>query len=1014
MGKIVETRELYKDTINDITKSEDNWLSFLKTASWNFKYSFNDQILIFAQRPDATACAEMEEWNEKVHRWVNKDANYIFVFSKDENSKYPFRLVFDVSDTHNYRNTPYKLWNIKQEYQNEIIESLEVKFGDISEKSNFVDAIITTANNMVMDNVQDYMSSIIKYKNETMLESLSDSEIESLVYQTVFGSVAYMMLNRCGIEPEKYIAKSEFSYIKKFDNSNLTILLGTAISDIAETGLREIAKTVINLQKNQRNKNRTFVENEKEEYSNDKENLKGGSKDDRNRIYEGRGLQHTKSNNETRENSNREIRTNEATLSKEEQERRIHDTTNERTISQSSNGHTRDSNENDKTNSREYGKTGWDNGRSERKRPDDLGKSYEQLQVDSGRTSIKRTNLHLEYYNIENSSNIKEINDDETINSIIRYAPNFRKDINKVEQFFKENIENRDKIEEYIINLLGNAYTEYEINNLRVGYKSYQNGLYLWKGNYLNRTEECFKSWSDITENYISILSINELEKNFNLLTENEQKQNIAEAENASVFSFTQDMIDCVLQEGSHFDNGKFRIYEQFNKSLSSQENAEFLKNEYGTGGRSADHNGVMEDYNSKGIVLSFAHNEGIPNLRLTWMQVEKRIRELISADRYLTNMEKDEYYDWLNANDRKEENTKIENQINDVEYQHYEYNVGDIVYIGTKEYSIIEIEKERVLATDTKFPILVEEFDRKQFDKRVNENPFNDKLRTKRKIQEKIENTPIDNIENKQDSSSFEKWLDIFIEEKGIDLNEVFSIETNGEVHYFEIGNVIENIKATSKEEQEEIRKMIVKIDFNNADVVDYFKHLAQALVQNYQREEQINASENIEQTDNKLIPNIKKRQRNKIEYFDLHPEIPLKNRNNYKITNNNLGEGTKKEKFKKNVEAIEVLKKCENENRYATNEEQEVLAQYVGWGGLAEAFDYNNDEWSNEFKELSSLLTEKEYSEAKESTLTSFYTPPIVINAIYEALEKMGLKQGNILEPSCRYWEFYGNATK
>ena len=1014
MGKIVETRELYKDTINDITKSEDNWLSFLKTASWNFKYSFNDQILIFAQRPDATACAEMEEWNEKVHRWVNKDANYIFVFSKDENSKYPFRLVFDVSDTHNYRNTPYKLWNIKQEYQNEIIESLEVKFGDISEKSNFVDAIITTANNMVMDNVQDYMSSIIKYKNETMLESLSDSEIESLVYQTVFGSVAYMMLNRCGIEPEKYIAKSEFSYIKKFDNSNLTILLGTAISDIAETGLREIAKTVINLQKNQRNKNRTFVENEKEEYSNDKENLKGGSKDDRNRIYEGRGLQHTKSNNETRENSNREIRTNEATLSKEEQERRIHDTTNERTISQSSNGHTRDSNENDKTNSREYGKTGWDNGRSERKRPDDLGKSYEQLQVDSGRTSIKRTNLHLEYYNIENNSNLKEINDDETINSIIRYAPNFRKDINKVEQFFKENIENRDKIEEYIINLLGNAYTEYEINNLRVGYKSYQNGLYLWKGNYLNRTEECFKSWSDITENYISILSINELEKNFNLLTENEQKQNIAEAENASVFSFTQDMIDCVLQEGSHFDNGKFRIYEQFNKSLSSQENAEFLKNEYGTGGRSADHNGVMEDYNSKGIVLSFAHNEGIPNLRLTWMQVEKRIRELISADRYLTNMEKDEYYDWLNANDRKKENIKIENQINDVEYQHYEYNVGDIVYIGTKEYSIIEIEKERVLATDTKFPILVEEFDRKQFDKRVNENPFNDKLRTKRKIQEKIENTPIDNIENKQDSSSFEKWLDIFIEEKGIDLNEVFSIETNREVHYFEIGNVIENIKATSKEEQEEIRKMIVKIDFNNADVVDYFKHLAQALVQNYQREEQINASENIEQTDNKLIPNIKKRQRNKIEYFDLHPEIPLKNRNNYKITNNNLGEGTKKEKFKKNVEAIEVLKKCENENRYATNEEQEVLAQYVGWGGLAEAFDYNNDEWSNEFKELSSLLTEKEYSEAKESTLTSFYTPPIVINAIYEALEKMGLKQGNILEPSCRYWEFYGNVTK
>ena len=395
MGKIVETRELYKDTINDITKSEDNWLSFLKTASWNFKYSFNDQILIFAQRPNATACAEMEEWNEKVHRWVNKDADYIFVFSKDENSKYPFRIVFDVADTHNYKNTPYKLWSIKQEYENEIIDSLEAKFGDISENSSFVDAIITTANNMVMDNIQDYMSSILKYKTETMLESLSDSEIQSLVYQTTFGSVAYMMLNRCGIDPEKYIAKSEFSYIKKFDNSNLTVLLGTAISDIAEIGLREIAKTVINLQKNEKNQNRTFVNNEKEEYSNSKEKIKGGIEDDRTRIHESRGLQYAQPNNETRKITNREIRNNEVTLSKEEQERRIYDTTNERTISETSNRNTRNGNENGNTDNRENGKTRWDNRRIESERPNDLGKSNEQLQTNSRRTSNERANLYL-------------------------------------------------------------------------------------------------------------------------------------------------------------------------------------------------------------------------------------------------------------------------------------------------------------------------------------------------------------------------------------------------------------------------------------------------------------------------------------------------------------------------------------------------------------------------------------------------------------------------------------------
>ncbi len=1094
MGKILETRELYKDTINDITKNEDIWLSFLKTASWNFKYSFNDQVLIFAQRPSATACAEMEEWNEKVHRWVNKDANYIFVFSKDENSKYPFRLVFDVADTHNYKNTPYKLWSIKPEYENEIIDSLEVKFGDISENSSFIDAISTTANNMVMDNIQDYMSSIVKYKSGTMLESLSDTEIETLVYQTVFSSVIYIMLNRCGIEAEKYIAKSEFSYIKNFDNSNLTILLGTAISDIAEIGLREIAKTVINLQKNEKNQNRTFVNNEKEEYYNYKEKIKGGVEYDGNRIHESRGLQYTKLNNEARENTNREIRKNEVTLSKEEQERRIHDITNEQTISKTLNGDSRNSNENDNTNNRKISETKWSNGGIESQRPNGLGKGNEQLQVDSRGTSNERTNLHLGYYDTKKDNNIKEFYDDETINSIIKEAPNVIKEYKNVEKFFKENTDNREKLEKYIIELLGNAYTEYGDDSSRIGYKSYQNGLHLWKGKYLNRTEECFKNWNDIVDNFISILSINELESNINLLTENEQKQNIAEAENASVFSFTQEMIDSVLQEGSHIADSKFRIYEQFTKSLSSQENADFLKNEYGTGGRSADDNGVCEDHSSKGIVLSFAHKENAPKLRLTWVQVEKRIRELISAERYLTDIEKDEYYDWVDANDRPKISTELENQIKDEEYKlaerlhsfikdydlyaymdnvppentdednieliradindelnirdyidflkasyededydselaveakellvelekrlpYYEYEVGDVVYIGTRQFSISSIDNNRVALRDMSFPILVEEMDRNEFDRKVKENPGNDKVRTRRKVQDIIENTLIEDIEENKEDSSFDEWLDTFIEEKGIDLDEIFSIESNGESHYFELGNVIENIKATSKEEQEEIRKMIVKIDFHNADVVDYFKHLAQALVDDYQngRNQDIqeddkveqNAPKKLEQTEKKLIPNIKRKRRNKIEYFDLHPEIPLKDRNNYKITNNDLGSGTRKEKFRKNIEAIKVLKKCEDENRYANTEEQEILAQYVGWGGIAEAFDRNNDEWTKEYQELSGVLTEKEYDEAKESTLTSFYTPPIVINAIYEALEKMGLKQGNILEPSCR----------
>lgn len=890
MGKIVEIRELYNEKINDITKSEDNWLSFLKTASWNFKYSFNDQILIYAQRPNATACADMATWNNKVHRWVNKGADYIFVFSKDENSKYPFELVFDVADTHNYRNTPYKLWDVKPEYETEIIESLEAKFGEVGENNNLVDTIMATTNNMVVDNIQDYMSSITKYKQGTMLENLSDEEITPLVYQTVFSSVAYMILNRCGINPEDYIAKTEFSYINKFDNSNITVLLGTAISDIAEMGLREIAKTVINLQKEEKNQNRTFVNNQKEEYSNSKENIKGGNEDDRNRIQESRGLQYAKPNNDTRETTNREIRTNEATLSKEQQERGIHNTTNELQTSRTFEGNTRNSNEDDKTNSRENGETRGDNRGIESKRPNDLDKDDEQLQVDSRRTDNERTNLQLE------------------------------------------------------------------------------------------------------------------------ILTEEEQKQNIAEAENASVFSFTQEMIDSVLQEGSHIQDGKFRIYEQFSKSLSSSENAEFLKSEYGIGGRSADHNGIVEDHNAKGIVLSTGRGENEQILRLTWLQVEKRIRELISIDRYLSEIEKDEYYDWLDANDRPQINNEIENQIKDEEYElaeklhsfikdydfysyidnvpmgntdeenieliradindelnikdyidflkatmedidydeeeavvarellvelekrlpYYEFNIGDIVYIGTQQYEIRAVDDNRVILIDTSFPLLTKEMERREFDRKVKENPANDKLRNEKIIQK---------------------------------------LKTNEE-------------KYTKQNE-------------------------------NKPEKEQKETTETIVQTptsQDKFIPNVKRKRRNKIEYFDLHPEIPLKDRNNYKITDNALGEGTKKEKYKRNIEAIKVLEKCEQENRYATIEEQEILSQYVGWGGIPEAFDKNNDDWTREYNELSSLLTEKEYKEAKQSTLTSFYTPPIVINAIYKTLAKMGLSQGNILEPSCGTGNFMG----
>lgn len=464
MGKVKETQQLYNEVISEIVQTEDKWLSFLNCASWNFKYNFDDQVLIYAQRPDATACASMDIWNKKVHRWVNKEANVIFVLSKDEDSKYPFRLVFDVSDTHNYMNTQYKLWEVKEEYENEIIENLCINFGDITTKDNFAQAINLIAYNIVADNIQDYLSSIHKYKSNTELEKMLDDEIQSIFLLTVWSSVSYMMMKRCNINMEKEIDNLDFSFIPKFSNDNIVTILGTAISDIAQQGLREIAKTVINLQKEEKRKNRTFVKNQNKDYSNSKENIEGGFDYDRTRIHESGRLQYSKSNNEERNNAKWKIRQNEIEISKERKESRIYDIIDERQFGRAFDTNTKSSNRNDKSDSTEISNSRENERRVENQRPNEMDWTNEQLQVDSRGTSNEGIDLQLE------------------------------------------------------------------------------------------------------------------------LPTEEEQKQNIAEAEKVSAFYFTQEMIDNVLQEGTNVENSKFRIYEHFNKSLSSTENADFLRKEYGDG----------------------------------------------------------------------------------------------------------------------------------------------------------------------------------------------------------------------------------------------------------------------------------------------------------------------------------------------------------------------------------------------------------------------------------------------
>lgn len=1199
MGKIIETRKLYKEVIEDISKSEENWQNFLDSSSWNFKYDFDDQILIYAQRPDAKACATMEEWNKKLKRWVNGGTKPIYIFDKNPHSEYPFKLVFDLSDTHNYNHTEYKLWSIKKEYEQDIIESLEASFGDIDNKESLSQAIINTSYNMVLDNMEDYLTSIINNKANSMFADLSDDDIKSLFITTAWASVSYMLMTRCGINAREEIQTQEFSYIKYFNTQESITTLGASVSDIAEMGLREIARTVASLQKNEKVKNRIIENIDKEMYSKDNEKDKGGNEDGReNTIHETGRILYAQPSNEERENTSRQILSNEIQLSKESQELRIDQFSNESKIEGTSNGSTGTGEPESREPNRANEETGWSNRGTKSERPDEMGRTTKQLQNDSRGDSSERTNLYLEentpkrrILTKEEMKTDRDFLQDKYTSALLSNIKNLSVTRNEIKEFYKTHLDINERVE-YIKQVFNDAYTEIVIDDVRLGYKTYENVLHLWKDNYLNRTAEVYYKWKTVAEYIEGLILINEFnDLHKPVLSYSDQMQILqVEAEIAPTFSFSQEIIDYALTGGSNFRESKMRIYNQFENSLSSDENIKFLKNEYGWGGSSSIHIGtnVGIDYNGKGITLNRGYGDEAPKILLPWNKVEKRISELIKADRYLNSKEKEEYSNWLKKQEQEKElresekklakqeqqqkqekehelatrvysfvkpsdlynytddsvalNTDEENieivkaDISDTrnvkdyvnalnkardkaEYTdtqkyeldvlisilekrvpHYEYHLGDTVYIGADEYEIAGIKDNIVTLYDVKFPLFNKQMDFEEFERKVQDNYANDHLKVKDignieeeissinnelKQQENIELTEKEN-QNNFDLVEFEKnipynmrfksceqidrdlyWVtqEVFTKadlykfkealkdtnfEKAYvtvrdlsnydveaDLaNNVFAIVTKdniNDINYFETARKIfsdevleltDSAKEKQKEREEKSYKVgqevylesekkyrIDKIELENEKIS------LQDLSINYPifREESILTFENLYNQNERNFPeqNIKPnfvKARNKIQDFILHPEVAISDRNNYKITDDNLGVGTSREKFERNIAAIKVLKKCEQENRYATPEEQEILSKYIGWGGLPQAFEENNSSWSNEYNILKDLLNEEEYKNARSSTLTAFYTPPIVINAMYEILQNMGLKEANILEPSCGVGNFFG----
>ena len=964
--------ELYNRTCKTVVSNPQNWQAFLASACRNYKLRYDEQLLVYAQRPDATAVLEIEQWNKIFGRWVNRGARGIAVFADENRSRQRLTHYFDISDTHESRySRTVPIWDMRQEYEADVIETLESTFGEIENKSSLAEAIMGAARNAAEDNIPDYLQDLYYATEGSSFEEVEEDIVAFIYKNVVTNSVAYMMMSRLGVDTDGYFELDDFRDVTNFNTQETLNALGFATSDIAEMGLTEISKTITALNR----QNRIIVGQDRNEYNKVENNDERSLDNERTDLHDGGRLQPSEPETSTAAGSDfGQIRSDEERFSEGTSQSPLLQSPDEGRTDTALDGSGTESQQDGGNNPEPDGTERGSERTDESGGYDEMGSSDElPSQLGTGNRE-SGSDIRLEYYDrTHEDKSLPFFGRDEVINEILRTTPHLSASLEEIKDYYERNPDNKDRTE-YIKSIFNNDYTELTLEDGRtVGYKTFENVLHLWEGKYDSRTAQSFYDWAVIARHFEAMRLLGELSDSIKPLPSMDGQMTFildgrAEEKKTSAFTFSQEIIDAVLANGSGFSEGKMRIYEQFEKSLSAKENADFLKNEYGWGGSypviiGA---GIDESHDGKGITITKGIGKENPHITLSWSQVEKRIGELIRMDRYLNPKEKERYPQWLESQEERRakiEETKRNREIlsnappeqelaekepeeaeisQDVKY---EYHLGDKVYIGASEYEILSVDDERVMLYDYDMPLFNKEFSRTEFDRKVRENPMNEHLIVKEEPAEERNET--EEVQTNMGSMPIEDYREIVASQSGF-------------------------------------------------DSYDEMYHQGYRIGNGYDKEPE------------PVVPAWE--QKKKVKGFDLHPDVSMAERHTFNLKENEVETVGKKERFRRNIMAIQLLKKCQEENRFATLEEQIILSKYVGWGGLSEAFDENNSAWATEYLELSSVLTPEEYASARESTLTAFYTPPEVITAIYKAMEQMGFKEGNLLEPSCGIGNFIG----
>lgn len=1095
-SKYERITDLYLQTAGEVATPEA-WPRFLTTACYNFRLSFDKQILLYAQRPDATAVLPIEGrqgWNQRFGRWVNRGSKGIAILDSDSNGQARIQYFFDIADTHEGRHPrPVPIWTVRPEQEQAIMETLVNSFGVLGNTNTLGDALLLAASNAMEDNFQDYLAQLIYYKEGSFLEPLDEESLETIFKPLLQNSIGYMLLVRCGIDPGAYFQWEDFSYISGFNTLQTINVLGTATSDISQMCLSEIARTVLSLQ---RQENRTFEEPAENEYAVVENQTERSMNHDTDHIHEAGGLSASQpSPAPGTTDSPWEVRIDAPQIPDAEPERDLHEPFDHGSAPQSPDGDRGDSPEPGGADSQPDGESGGGDGGSESYRPNEMGGADEQLPLSSGGADYAGIDLRIEgilpppsfeeqisflgggYLAPEQEGEQQTFFSqpqlpqqviDEALcigfndrNSRLIICAHYMKDkpLEENAAFLQKSygtngaglfVQDReyaiwydpegiriatgrtvqkryttlvtweqaakrirelldlgrympqselDRVQDFermeLAKSLIYARREFSDEARDAGYLPLTTLTYSGKGGFpeieaqMQRLLEDRDTLSQLVDEWTLFAAVYEKDRSLlrsrwydpaallRRLEDLQREPHIFTAADGydpqRRFFISDDEIDRILRGSERSYESRLDTFSFFSRNTDAKERERFLKQQHGE--YSGYHGGNdNQTYSSAG--LSFSHGDlGAPyaQVELKWPAITKRVSDMISLGRFLYPSDAEKMADYevkqlakLVINFFRDAPNEYSRPTEESIFDYWD-GVADI------QGQLTDPERVREIYETMMLPL------------------WNTTLPGDRFYQERERG--MEAIQAYQAGT-----FSVFGRDHTLrplpQLSEAVSIPENKPTEQLPREDTFDDI------DPEQIRQNLAQRGIVNGKVVDPEALVSDPFIQ------QVVADAEAAQESAAPIPPQPKPKRERITFEPLRPEIPKEQRTNFRISDPELGYGTASEKYAANVAAIRMLKRIENEGRLATPVEQEILSRYVGWGGLADCFD----EKHSKYQELKTLLSEEEYAAARASSLTAFYTSPVIIRAMYQALEQMGFREGNILEPSCGVGNFIG----